>query len=44
VMIRRAQPAVAFGARRVAWFLSREHLLIEYLEEHRTESISSKML
>jgi methylmalonyl-CoA/ethylmalonyl-CoA epimerase len=44
MMIRRAQPAIAFGARRVAWFLSREHLLIEYLEEHRTESISSKML
>jgi len=32
VMIRRSQPAVAFGGRRVAWFLSREKLVIEYLE------------
>lgn len=32
VMIRRPQPAVAFGGRRIAWFLSREKLLIEYLE------------
>jgi methylmalonyl-CoA/ethylmalonyl-CoA epimerase len=32
VMIRRPVPAVALGGRRVAWFLSREKLLIEYLE------------
>jgi methylmalonyl-CoA/ethylmalonyl-CoA epimerase len=32
VMIRRPQPAVAFGGRRIAWLLSREGLLIEYLE------------
>jgi len=32
VMIRRHQPAVAFGGRRIAWFLTRERLLIEYLE------------
>src|SRR6202008_1677248 len=32
VMIRRPQPAVAFGGRRIAWLLSRERLLIEYLE------------
>jgi methylmalonyl-CoA/ethylmalonyl-CoA epimerase len=32
VIIRRPQPAVAFGGRRIAWFLTRERLLIEYLE------------
>ncbi len=32
VMIRRPQPAVAFDGRRIAWFLSPEKLLIEYLE------------
>lgn len=32
IMIRRPQPAIAFGGRRVPWFLSRERLLIEYLE------------
>lgn len=32
VMIRRPQPAVAFGGRRISWFLTREGLLIEYLE------------
>lgn len=31
-IVRRPQPAVAFGGRRIAWFLSREKLLIEYLE------------
>jgi methylmalonyl-CoA/ethylmalonyl-CoA epimerase len=35
VMIRRPRPAVAFGGRRIAWFLTRERLLIEYLEEAR---------
>jgi len=32
VMVRRPQPAVAFGGRRIAWFLTQEKLLIEYLE------------
>ena len=32
VMVRRPQPAVAFGGRRIAWFITREKLLIEYLE------------
>src|ERR1700758_1026084 len=31
-IIRRPQPAVAFDGRRIAWFLTREGLLIEYLE------------
>ncbi len=33
VLVRRAQPAVAFAGRRIAWFISREKLLIELLEE-----------
>jgi methylmalonyl-CoA/ethylmalonyl-CoA epimerase len=32
VLIRRPQPAVAFSGRRIAWFQTRERLLIEYLE------------
>ena len=36
VMIRRPQPAVAFGGRRIAWFVSREKLLIEFLEGSRS--------
>ncbi|MGA9246839.1 MAG: VOC family protein [Candidatus Acidiferrales bacterium] len=32
IMIRRPQPAVAFGGRRISWFLTHEGLLIEYLE------------
>jgi methylmalonyl-CoA/ethylmalonyl-CoA epimerase len=32
VMIRRPQPAVAFGGRRIAWFVTREGLLVEHLE------------
>jgi len=32
IMIRRPQPATAFGGRRISWFLTREGLLIEYLE------------
>lgn len=32
VMIHRPRPAVAFGGRRIAWFHTREKLLIEYLE------------
>jgi methylmalonyl-CoA/ethylmalonyl-CoA epimerase len=30
--IKKAEPAVAFGGRRVAWMLSRPNLLLEYLE------------
>jgi len=33
IMVRRPQPAVAFDGRRIAWFISREKLLIELLEE-----------
>jgi methylmalonyl-CoA/ethylmalonyl-CoA epimerase len=33
VLVRRPQPAIAFGGRRIAWFQSRERLLIEYLEK-----------
>jgi methylmalonyl-CoA/ethylmalonyl-CoA epimerase len=32
LMVRRPCPAVAFDGRRVAWFLTREKLLIEYLD------------
>ena len=32
LMIRRPQQAVAFSGRRIAWFISREKLLIEFLE------------
>lgn len=32
VMIRRPRPAVAFDGRSIAWFVSREKLLIEFLE------------
>jgi methylmalonyl-CoA/ethylmalonyl-CoA epimerase len=32
VLIRRPQPAVAFQGRRIAWMLTREKLLVEYLE------------
>lgn len=31
-MILRPRPAAAFGGRRIAWFLTRDKLLIEYLE------------
>ena len=31
-VIRRPQPAVAFGGRRIAWVLTKEKLLVEYLE------------
>ena len=32
VLVRRPEPAVAFGGRRIAWMLTREKLLVEYLE------------
>ncbi len=31
-IIRRPRPAVAFGGRRIAWVLTRQRLLLEYLE------------
>jgi methylmalonyl-CoA/ethylmalonyl-CoA epimerase len=32
MLLRRPQPAVAFGGRRIGWMLTREKLLVEYLE------------
>ena len=32
VLVRRPQPAVAFDQRRIAWMITRERLLVEYLE------------
>ena len=31
-LVRRPQPAVAFNGRRIAWVLTRDKLLVEYLE------------
>jgi methylmalonyl-CoA/ethylmalonyl-CoA epimerase len=39
VIAKRPQPAVAFGGRRIAWVLTKERLLVEYLE--RTLSVVS---
>lgn len=35
MLIRRPRPAVAFGGRRIAWMLTPEKLLVEYLERAR---------
>jgi methylmalonyl-CoA/ethylmalonyl-CoA epimerase len=35
MLVRPPKPAVAFANRRIAWVLTREHLLMEYLEESR---------
>jgi methylmalonyl-CoA/ethylmalonyl-CoA epimerase len=32
VLLRKPQPAVAFGGRRIAWVLTKQKLLLEYLE------------
>jgi methylmalonyl-CoA/ethylmalonyl-CoA epimerase len=32
LLIRRPQPAVAFGGRPIAWMMTRDKLLVEYLE------------
>jgi methylmalonyl-CoA/ethylmalonyl-CoA epimerase len=32
VIIRKPVPAVAFGGRRIAWALTKQKLLVEYLE------------
>jgi methylmalonyl-CoA/ethylmalonyl-CoA epimerase len=34
-LVRRPQPAVAFGGRRIAWMLLKGKLLVEYLERGR---------
>jgi len=43
VLVRRPQPAVAFGGRRIAWMMTRDGMLIEYLERNAppTEHIDS---
>jgi methylmalonyl-CoA/ethylmalonyl-CoA epimerase len=33
ILVRHARPAVAFNGRRIAWVLTREHLLVELLEK-----------
>ena len=38
MLLRRPQPAVAFGGRRIAWMLTREKLLIEYLERDHVKN------
>ena len=40
MLIRHPKPAVAFGGRRIAWMVTRDKLLVEYLERqlHRGES------
>lgn len=35
VLIRSPKPAVAFGGRRIGWMMTREKLLVEYLERAR---------
>lgn len=35
MLVRQPKPAVAFGGRRIGWMLTREKLLIEYLERHQ---------
>ena len=37
-VIRRPQPAVAFDGRRIAWVVTKENLLIEYLEREAATS------
>jgi methylmalonyl-CoA/ethylmalonyl-CoA epimerase len=39
-VIRRPQPAVAFDGRRIAWVVTKEKLLIEYLEAVPARSLS----
>jgi methylmalonyl-CoA/ethylmalonyl-CoA epimerase len=36
ILVRHPAPAVAFDGRKIAWVLTREHLLVELLEKHRT--------
>ena len=39
LLVRHPQPAVAFGGRRIAWMMTRDKLLVEYLErpEHHVQ-------
>jgi len=37
MLIRHPQPAIAFGGRRIAWMITREKLLVEYLERARNQ-------
>jgi methylmalonyl-CoA/ethylmalonyl-CoA epimerase len=38
VLIRPPKPAVAFGSRRIAWMVTRERLVVEYLERRLPET------
>ena len=38
VVIRPPKPAVAFGGRRIAWMVTRERLVVEYVERRLPES------
>lgn len=38
LLVRRPQPAVAFEGRRIGWMLTRERLLVEYLERWKPEN------
>ena len=37
LLIRQPKPAVAFGGRRIAWMMTREKLLVEYLERAQVQ-------
>lgn len=34
LLVRQPKPAVAFGGRSIAWMMTREKLLVEYLQRH----------
>ncbi|MGB7762203.1 MAG: VOC family protein [Bryobacteraceae bacterium] len=42
ILVRKPTPAVAFGGRRIAWMLTREKLLVEFLESERAVQPSSR--
>jgi len=37
LLLRQPQPAVAFGGRRIAWMMTRDKLLVEYLERRLSQ-------
>jgi len=37
MLVRHPKPAVAFGGRLIAWMLTREKLLVEYLERQKDQ-------
>jgi methylmalonyl-CoA/ethylmalonyl-CoA epimerase len=39
ILVRRPTPAVAFGGRRIAWMLTQEKLLVEFLESNPAAAI-----